>query len=163
MMLLFLFRIPCFACFEEFNEGITKGGCLVNKDKLFVVALALTLVLIFALTGCGDDAPPAADPPPADEEPAEAQPPEQDEEEPEEVVGERIFTLDELATFDGQDGREAYIAVDGVVYDVSNVPQWAESSHFGFAPGIDATEALAAAPHGAGQLDRAVVVGVLAD
>ena len=34
---------------------------------------------------------------------------------------EKIFTLDELKNYDGKEGRKAYIAVDGVVYDVTNV------------------------------------------
>ena len=34
---------------------------------------------------------------------------------------EKIFTLDELKNYDGKEGRKAYIAVDGVVYDESHL------------------------------------------
>lgn len=37
---------------------------------------------------------------------------------------EKILTLDELKNYDGKEGRKAYIAVDGVVYDVTNVAAW---------------------------------------
>lgn len=41
----------------------------------------------------------------------------------------KVFTLQELATYDGQNGRPAYIAVDGVVYDVSGQPDWPMGTH----------------------------------
>ena len=33
---------------------------------------------------------------------------------------EKTFTLAQLAQYDGQNGQPAYVAVDGVVYDVTN-------------------------------------------
>ena len=42
---------------------------------------------------------------------------------------EKIFTLDELKNYDGKEGRKAYIAVDGVVYDVTNVAAWQGGTH----------------------------------
>lgn len=41
----------------------------------------------------------------------------------------KVFTLEELATFDGKEGRAAYVAVDGVVYDLTKVPSWKGGSH----------------------------------
>lgn len=38
-------------------------------------------------------------------------------------MAEKTFTTTELAEFDGRNGHPAYVAVKGVVYDVSNVPQ----------------------------------------
>ncbi|EYE89114.1 cytochrome B5 [Fervidicella metallireducens AeB] len=52
---------------------------------------------------------------------------------------EREFTLEELAGFNGADGKPAYIAIDGVVYDVSNNPAWGGGTHFGVVAGTDAT------------------------
>lgn len=49
------------------------------------------------------------------------------------------FTLTELAKFDGAEGRPAYIAVNGVVYDVSFNPAWGGGTHFGVKAGQDLT------------------------
>lgn len=78
---------------------------------------------------------------------------------------ERTFTLQELAQFDGQDGRAAYIAVDGVVYDVTDIPQWSGGIHQGrFPAGMDYSEEIRSeSPHGTSMLSRAEVVGVLVD
>lgn len=51
----------------------------------------------------------------------------------------REFTLEELASFNGADGKPAYIAVDGVVYDVSNNAAWGGGTHFGLTAGTDVT------------------------
>jgi len=49
----------------------------------------------------------------------------------------RVFTATELATFNGQNGQPAYVAVDGVVYDVTNNPSWAGGVHRGVTAGQD--------------------------
>lgn len=49
------------------------------------------------------------------------------------------FTIDELLNFNGLDGKPAYVAVNGVVYDVSMEPSWAGASHFGILAGRDVT------------------------
>jgi len=46
-------------------------------------------------------------------------------------MAEKTFTTTELAEFDGRNGHPAYVAVKGVVYDVSNVPQWKGGKHHG--------------------------------
>lgn len=51
----------------------------------------------------------------------------------------REFTLNELAGFDGAMGRPAYVAVKGIVYDVSSEPTWGGASHFGLMAGNDLT------------------------
>lgn len=50
------------------------------------------------------------------------------------------FTLDELAQYDGSNGKPAYVAVEGIVYDVSKVAAWAGGIHFGLKAGKDLTE-----------------------
>jgi len=45
------------------------------------------------------------------------------------------FTLEDLAQFDGQSGRPAYVAVDGVVYDVSN--HFEQGEHYAHLAGHD--------------------------
>jgi predicted heme/steroid binding protein len=39
------------------------------------------------------------------------------------------FTLEQLAQYDGKEGRLAYVAVDGVVYDVSGSQKWPDGRH----------------------------------
>jgi predicted heme/steroid binding protein len=72
-----------------------------------------------------------------------------------------VFTAEELAKFDGQNGNPAYIAVDGKVYDVTNVPQWKGGSHFGrYQAGRDLTvEIKTVSPHGLSKLTGLTVVG----
>jgi predicted heme/steroid binding protein len=71
-----------------------------------------------------------------------------------------VITLDELATFDGQDGRFAYVAIDGLVYDVTGIPAW-NGGHQGLQPGADLTEAIERSPHGRSVLNGLRVVGKL--
>ena len=58
------------------------------------------------------------------------------------------FTVDELSDFDGKDGRAAYVAYEGVVYDVTESAMWGEGDHEGmhFA-GADLTAEHDDAPH----------------
>jgi predicted heme/steroid binding protein/rubrerythrin len=49
----------------------------------------------------------------------------------------REFTLTELAQYDGAMGRPAYVAVNGIVYDISNEATWGGASHFGLMAGND--------------------------
>lgn len=50
------------------------------------------------------------------------------------------FTLEELATFDGSEGKPAYVAVNGVVYDMSDKAGWAGGTHFGLYAGRDLSQ-----------------------
>ncbi|MHB1152376.1 MAG: cytochrome b5 domain-containing protein [Eubacteriales bacterium] len=49
------------------------------------------------------------------------------------------FTPQTLARYNGQNGFPAYVAINGVVYDVTNIPQWAGAVHFSLTPGKDLT------------------------
>jgi predicted heme/steroid binding protein len=72
----------------------------------------------------------------------------------------KIFTADELAKYDGKNGNPAYIAVDGVVYDVTNVSEWKNGLHNGrFQAGKDYTEEIMKSPHGKAKLNGVPVVG----
>ena len=81
----------------------------------------------------------------------------------EEKTKEKVFTLDELAAFNGKDGAKAYVAVNGVVYDVTGIEAWSEGKHNGVEAGKDLTEAIQKAPHGAMKVDGLPVVGKLAE
>ncbi|NLB38717.1 MAG: hypothetical protein GX810_05655 [Clostridiales bacterium] len=80
-------------------------------------------------------------------------------------IPDKTFTLEELAQFDGQEGRAAYVAVDGVVYDVTNVPAWKGGLHAGgsIRAGGDMTVTIKRAPNGPENLEAAVVVGRMAE
>ncbi len=71
------------------------------------------------------------------------------------------LTLEELAAFDGKDGKAAYVAVNGVIYDVTNVPQWVGGMHNGNTAGKDLTDVIKNAPHGESVLSKLTVVGKL--
>lgn len=73
---------------------------------------------------------------------------------------ELLLTLEELAEYNGQDGKPAYVAVDGIVYDVTKVPNWKGGKHNGFEAGNDLTEAIKTmSPHGVSKLKGLPVVG----
>lgn len=72
------------------------------------------------------------------------------------------FTSAELAMYDGADGYTAYIAVNGVVYDVTN--DFDNGMHKGLQlGGTDATDAFAGSPHSQSILDGLTIVGYLVD
>jgi len=73
-----------------------------------------------------------------------------------------VMTLEELAQYNGKDGNPAYIAVDGVIYDVSDVSQWKDGEHNGFSAGQDLTDEIKnISPHGVSKLTGLPVVGRL--
>jgi len=117
------------------------------KRLMVVIALLALLAAFFA--SCGGDGDTATGP---DKEVVEA--------------GGTSFTLAELADFDGKDGRPAYVAVDGVVYDVSGSSQWPEGDHapcgLDAAAGKDLSDVLEQAPARMRTLIEAMpVVGTL--
>ncbi len=74
----------------------------------------------------------------------------------------REFTEEELAKFDGKEGRPAYVAYRGRVYDVSSSFLWKMGKHQAYhAAGCDLTAALGDAPHGPEVLERFPVVGTM--
>ena len=77
-------------------------------------------------------------------------------------MAEKTFTLAKLSQFDGQDGHKAYVAVEGVVYDVTGVGAWQAGKHHGNTAGHDLTDAIAQAPHGKAVLGSLPIVGKLA-
>lgn len=69
---------------------------------------------------------------------------------------EKIFTLEELGKYDGKNGNKAYVAIDGLVYDMTSV--FRNGSHHGYSAGIDQTEAFNT-QHGKDILTRFTIVG----
>ena len=73
------------------------------------------------------------------------------------------LTIEELAAFDGQEGRDGYIAVDGVIYDVTGVSAWTGGSHNGNMAGTDVSNVIDSAPHGRSVLDGLEVIGEIVE
>ena len=74
----------------------------------------------------------------------------------------RKFKLEELKQYDGKDGRRAYIALKGKVYDVTDSVLWAGGEHQAqHEAGNDLTEEIGDAPHGEEILKRVKLIGKL--
>ena len=149
------------------------------KIKTLTIA-AMLVVAAVALVGCSAPAPaPTATPAAATEVPAvvteapapavvtEAPAPAVVTEAPAPAVtaaaapAQLELTADELAAYDGKDGKPAYVAVNGVIYDVTNVPAWTNGMHKGNTAGKDLTDVITKAPHGDSVLKNLTVVGKL--
>lgn len=71
-----------------------------------------------------------------------------------------IFNKDELAQYNGRNGNRAYVAVNGVVYDVTDNAAWAAATHFGLKAGEDLTNQFAGCHQGQSAiLQNLMVVG----
>jgi len=76
--------------------------------------------------------------------------------------GMSIISREELEENAGGEGKSAFVAVNGDVYDLSASPAWKSGEHMGeHHAGCDLTEALERAPHGIEMLERYRKVGEL--
>lgn len=74
----------------------------------------------------------------------------------------RRFNREELSRYDGKNGAPAYIAYEGVVYDVTRSFLWPNGEHQAFhAAGDDLTAILREAPHDSDVLTQFSIVGTL--
>lgn len=72
------------------------------------------------------------------------------------------LTLDQLKQYDGKNGNPAYVAVDGIIYDVTNVKAWKNGEHNGYSAGNDLTDIIKnKSPHGVKNLEGLTIVGKL--
>lgn len=69
------------------------------------------------------------------------------------------FTAEELAKYDGREGRPAYFAYKGKVYDTSESALWEDGVHFEHEAGKELTAAMEDAPHGEDSIRDMPVVG----
>lgn len=77
------------------------------------------------------------------------------------------FTKSQLAEFNGQNGKDCYVAVDGSVYKIAGFGLWQNGRHI--APGADEvrcgadmTEKMNESPHGRAKLSLLEKVGIIA-
>ena len=77
------------------------------------------------------------------------------------TLDEVTVTPDELAAATCNDGASCWIAVDGVVYDMSGFPSWLHGLHHGVRAGTDATDTFVRSGHGSNILEKMPVVGRL--
>ena len=138
--------------------------------RYMITAVMLVLVLIFAVgcAGAGDNSTTAA----ATAAPAATQAPAAATDAAATTSagtttgsaenGTLELTLAELAKYNGKDGQPAYVAVDGIIYDVSAYPKWKNGEHNGYSAGNDLTEIIKTkSPHGVAKLNGVPVVGKL--
>lgn len=72
------------------------------------------------------------------------------------------FTIKDLEEYNGKNGKPAYAAYQGKVYDLSQSSLWIGGEHMGMhQAGKDITEELELAPHGEENLERVKQIGVL--
>jgi len=67
----------------------------------------------------------------------------------------------DLAKNDGKNGRPAWVAYKGKVFDVSAVPAWKTGVHKGHAAGQDITSQIASSPHGDKVFSKLQPIGIL--
>jgi predicted heme/steroid binding protein len=78
------------------------------------------------------------------------------------VLENGVCTTDGLCQFDGKDGRPAYVAYQGGIYDVTKSRLWKNGSHVTkHAAGSDLTDLLETAPHGEDKILAMPRVGTL--
>ena len=71
------------------------------------------------------------------------------------------LTEEELATYDGQNDNDGFIAVNGIIYDVTDA--WSDGSHRGYEAGNDLTEEISEAGHHKTVLPDLPVVGIIVE
>lgn len=72
------------------------------------------------------------------------------------------LTLEELSFFNGREGKPAYFAYKGKIYEASQSPLWKDGTHLKkHSAGNDLTELLPSAPHGEDKILKMPFVGEL--
>jgi predicted heme/steroid binding protein len=112
------------------------------KKKRFLIVLVIFSLFIFV--SCQGSEPSDSEGDPVEEETSS-------DESTEEVMLE--LTLEELSEYDGKDGNRAYVAVEGIIYDVTDLDEWQNGMHNGVQAGKDLTdEIMNQSPHGTSTL-----------
>jgi predicted heme/steroid binding protein/uncharacterized membrane protein len=73
----------------------------------------------------------------------------------------KIYTPEEVVAADGKEGRQALVALDGKVYDLSPSKRWISGTHMNrHHAGMDLTKDISSAPHGIDVVSRFECVGL---
>ncbi len=121
-----------------------------KKNLIFLIVLIVASLMLFACGGDDDSV--------VDEANGNGEVNDIDEEDPNEDLP--VMTMEEVAENDGLDGRNAYVVVDGIVYDVTDSPRWPNGNHNGNQAGQDlTTEIMEDSPHGLRVLGNVEAIG----
>ncbi len=121
-----------------------------KKNLIFLIVLIVASLMLFACGGDDDSV--------VDESNGNGEVNDIDEEDPNEDLP--VMTMEEVAENDGLDGRNAYVVVDGIVYDVTDSPRWPNGNHNGNQAGQDlTTEIMEDSPHGLRVLGNVEAIG----
>ena len=123
--------------------------------KTGLLLLTSVICLLFALSGCGTSTT-ASSASASDSPSVSSTAPSTTTD-----SSQKVFTTAELAKYNGQNGAKAYVAVNGVVYDVSNAKNWVNGAHEGHSAGQDLSSVINQSPHGTSVLSGLPVVGTL--
>lgn len=115
-----------------------------------ILKILFVILLITVLAACSSQLDNTEETPPIVEDPAG------DADQSDEALE---LTLTEMKKYNGQNGKPAYIAIDGIIYEVTDVSHWKGGTHNGQKAGVDLTESLNGAPHGKEVLDGLKKVG----
>jgi Predicted heme/steroid binding protein len=126
--------------------NIIIEGRLIMRKNFITVSLILTLMF----TACSSQKPNTQN-----------TTPQITTENKDKSTQQKVFTLDELKKYNGENGNPAYVAVDGVVYDVTNARKWKNGKHQGVTAGNDLSKAIGSSPHGKNVLNNLPVMGTL--
>jgi predicted heme/steroid binding protein len=77
------------------------------------------------------------------------------------IEGRHEFTLEELSKYDGKNGKPAYVAVDGIVYDVTSEKLWVNGIHLEVSAGKDLTSQYKNCHKNNNILEKLKIVGML--
>lgn len=75
----------------------------------------------------------------------------------------QTFTKTQLVQYNGKIKPQKYVAIDGIVYDVTQVDALAGANHHGQVAGNDLSEVILKAPHKKTVLSKLPVVGKLTE
>ena len=126
----------------------------------------LLFTSLFALAACGNDTYEDTEAP-AEETASEFDTPVTPSEGEPGVInadGALELTLEDLSYYDGTDGKRAYVAVEGFIYDMTDSDYWRNGGHNGYQSGQDLTDAInRVSPHGPAFLDRVPKIGIIVE